>query len=101
MEERLPGLQVDALCYIIAPQLVCHINTTHIEIVLVYKLRNVHFFNQVVAKGLALLCCIGGGLCRSPATSKDVGLTWQYMMSAALWHGVEGDVHTIMNCRHE
>ena len=76
VEERFPGLLVDSLGHVIRPKLICYVNTTHIEIVLVYKLWNIHFFNQQVTEGLTLYSHIGRGLRRSPAAPEDIGLTW-------------------------
>ena len=74
---------MDSLGSIVRLKLIGYVNTIYIKIVLVYKLRNIHFFNQQVAEGLTLNSCIGRGLCRSSAALQDVGLTWQCMMSAA------------------
>lgn len=38
VEEQFPGLLVDSLGHIIRPKLIRYVNTTHIEIILVYKL---------------------------------------------------------------
>ena len=76
MEERFPGLLVDSLGCVIRPKLIRHVNTTHIKIVLVYELWNVHFFNRQVTEGLALYGRISRGLCRSSAAPEDIGITW-------------------------
>ena len=57
---------MDSLGRVVGPKLVSYINTAHVEIILVYKLQNVHFFDWEVAKGLALDGCVGRGLHRSP-----------------------------------
>ena len=101
IEKRLLGLQVDALYRIIAPQLVYYVNTICIEIILVYKLRNIYFFNRVIAKGLALLRYISRGLYRLLAAFKDIGLTQQYITLAALQYGIKGDIRTIINYRYK
>jgi len=67
---------MDSLGSVVGPKLIGYVNTTHVEIVLVYELWNVHFFNRQVAEGLALNSCVSRGLCRSPAAPQDVGLTW-------------------------
>jgi len=58
---------MDSLGSIIGPKLIGYINTTYIEIVLVYKLQNIYFFNQQVTKGLMLNSRINKGLYRLPA----------------------------------
>jgi hypothetical protein len=45
MEERFLGLLVDSLGHIIRPKLIYYVNTIYIEIVLVYELWNIYFFN--------------------------------------------------------
>ena len=74
---------MDSLGGVVGPKLIGYINTTHIKIVLVYKLQNIHFFNQQVAEGLALNSRVGRGLCRLSAVPQDVGLTWRYIILAA------------------
>ena len=46
VEERFLGLLVDSLGRVIRPKLIRYVNTTHIEIVLVYELWNIYFFNR-------------------------------------------------------
>lgn len=58
---------MDSLGSVVGPKLIGYVNTTHIKIVLVYELRNIHFFNRQVAKGLALNSRVGRGLRRSSA----------------------------------
>ena len=83
VEQRFPGLQMDSLGSIVGLKLIGYVNTTHIKIVLVYKLWNIYFFNRQVAEGLALNSRVGRGLCRSSAAPQDVGLTWRCIILAA------------------